>query len=63
MWQAVTVIEAQEQLKMFNVLDWPNMKNEKRKKAHKDLFKLAYPSEIKTKNSVSPQDLQRLLGR
>jgi hypothetical protein len=63
MWQAITVIEAQEQLKTFNSMDWPNMKDQNRKKLHKELSQKAYPNEIRNKNYVSPQDLQKVLGR
>ena len=61
MWQAITVIEAQEQLKLLNALDWPNMKKENRTKLHKELSKLAYP-DSKVKKSITTKDLSKLLG-
>lgn len=63
MWQAITVIEAQEQLKKLNVADWPNMKKAARTKMHKELFSKAYPREIKKKNYITAEQLQKVLGR
>lgn len=63
MWQAITVIEAQEQLKMFDALDWPNLKKNERQKKHKNLSKLAFPNDIIQKKYITAQDLQRVLGR
>jgi hypothetical protein len=58
----MTTIEAQEQLKAFEVQDWGHMKKPTREKRHKDLFSKAYPGEMKPKNFVSPEQVQRLLG-
>lgn len=63
LWECITMIEAQEQLKMMNSLDWPNLKKEQRKNLHKDLYKQAYPDALKKKNYVSIDDLKRLQGR
>jgi hypothetical protein len=62
MWEAITIIEAQEQLKLLTALDWQNMKKEQRAKTHRELFRQAYPSSIKEKNYVSVEDLQRVFG-
>lgn len=62
MWECITMIEAQDQLKMYNVSDWSNMKKEQRAKAHRELFRQAYPSAIKEKNYVNVEDLQRIFG-
>jgi hypothetical protein len=58
----MTAIEAQEQLKMFEVQDWGQMKKQTREKRHKELFAKAYPGEMKPKNYVSAEHVQRLLG-
>lgn len=63
MWEAVTVIEAQDQLKLLTALDWPNLKKNKRQEVHRDLFRKAYPSSMSRKNYVSVEDLQRMVGR
>ena len=63
MWDCITVIEAQNQLTLLTALDFPNMKKTQRQKLHKEVYKLAYPSEIRAKNYVSIEDLQRIVGR
>ncbi len=59
----MTSIEAQEQLKLMTVADWPNMKKQTRSKVHRELFKQAYPSEVRKKNYITPEELQKVLGR
>lgn len=63
LWECITMIEAQEQLKMMTCLDWPNLKKAQRQNLHKDLFAKAYPDSIRKKNYVSIDDLKRLQGR
>lgn len=63
MWEQITVIEAQEQLKLMSALDWPNMKKSTREKNHRALFKEAYPSAIREKKYITVQDLQKVVGR
>ena len=63
LWLAMTSIEAQDQLKKLSVADWPNMKKAARTKMHKELFSKAYPSEIKKKNYITADQMQKLLGR
>lgn len=63
MWQAITVLEAQDQLRMMGLMDWPNMKKNNRQKIHRDLHRLAYPSSAKEKNYISMQDVQMMLRR
>lgn len=62
LWDNITLIEAQEQLKMLTALDWPDMKKTARQKMHKELFNKAYPTEIRKKNYVTLKDLQKLQG-
>jgi hypothetical protein len=62
LWRCITTIEAQDQLKLLNALDWPNMKKAQRLKLHKDLFRQAFPSSLKPKNVITTQDLQRILS-
>lgn len=62
MWECITIIEAQDQLKMMNALDWPNMKKNQRQKLHRDLFKQAYPSSVKQKTVVDAEAFQRMFG-
>ena len=63
MWQNITVIEAQEQLKRLTEIDWSNMKQAQRKKLHKKLYDLAFSGDLKPKNFVSLTDVQKALGR
>jgi len=56
------MIEAQDQLNRLMVADWPNQKAENRKKIHKDLFKKAFPKEEKSKDVVTQDDLNKILG-
>jgi len=63
MWESVTMIEAQEQLKSFSAADWPNMKKADRSKLHKELHRQAYPNSFSKKNLITVHDLQKMLGR
>lgn len=63
MWECITVIEAQEQLKLMNALDWPNMKKDQRQKLHRELHRQAYPSNIVKKDYITIDHLQQLVGR
>jgi hypothetical protein len=63
LWECITMIEAQEQLKTFVASDWSNMKKNQRTKLHKDLYNQAYPSQLKKKNYITPEDLAKVLGR
>lgn len=57
------MIEAQEQLKLLTIQDWPNLTKAKRTKYHKELFKKAYPSELRQKTYITVDDLGKVLGR
>jgi len=62
LWEQITVIEAQEQIKAMKALDFPHQRKQDRQKIHKDLSMSAYPDEMKPKNYVSVETVQRLLG-
>lgn len=63
LWECITMIEAQEQLKQFVVSDWSSMKKGQRSKLHKDLYNQAYPDKLKKKNYITIEDLGKVLGR
>lgn len=63
LWECITMIEAQEMLKSFKVMDWPQQKKAKRTDIHKELFLQAYPKSINKRKSIKQEDLQRILGR
>ncbi len=63
LWECITMIEAQEQLKAFQVQDWPNMKKQTRAKTHRDLFKKAYPKKKQSiPTNLKQEDIVRMLG-
>lgn len=43
LWFHLSELEAQENLLMRRVADWPNMKKEARAKEHRSLHEAAYP--------------------
>jgi hypothetical protein len=61
-WQSITIIEAQEMLKQFNVSDWPNMKQNNRESLHRRLFQDAYPDSFKEVRKIETSDLAKILG-
>lgn len=63
LFQALIALEAQENLTLLRVQDWPNMKKEARSKLFKDLNKIANPSIVKEeRKALSTQDLAALLN-
>jgi hypothetical protein len=63
LWECITVIEAQEQLRLYKIQDWTNSKANHRNKEHRRLSEIAYPREFRQKNYVSVTDLKKVLGR
>ena len=63
MWECVTMIEAQEQLKIMTAMDWPNLKKDKRQKLHRELHRQAYPSSISKKDYITVDQLRHLVGK
>ena len=63
MWEAITMIEAQDQLKTLTALDWPNMKKAQKTKYHKELHTQAFPQFTRSKKYITPKDLQRVLAK
>lgn len=57
------MIEAQEQLKAFEVSEWHLLKNDTRQSKHRRLFNIAFPQEAEKKETITIADLGRLLGR
>lgn len=63
LFQALIALEAQENLTLLRVQDWPNMKKEARSKLFKDLNKIANPSIVKEeRKALTTQDLAALLN-
>lgn len=62
LWEMITMIEAQNLLGQLVLFDWPNMDKNKREKAHKKLYKLAYPSTFnKESKELTPETLAKIL--
>lgn len=61
-WHAITIIEAQEQLKRLSVADWPNLKKQSREKQHRQLHKDAYPASFNEVKQINNADLAKILG-
>lgn len=62
-FQAIPILEAQEQLVNLKNQDFPTMKNEARRKLFKHLNKIAYPVKIKeSKKSLSIDDIAKILN-
>lgn len=61
LWEAITVIEAQEILTALRVADWPNMKQDARRGFHRKLMSKAYPGGGGVQ-ARSTEDIARILG-
>lgn len=57
------MIEAQEQLKLLSAYTFKNLKKKDQESTKKTLYNQAYPNELKAKNYVSIEDVQKVLGR
>jgi hypothetical protein len=51
--ESMGIIQAREKLNFFDVVSYPNASGSRRKKAHKDLSKKAYPARFEKNNAVS----------
>lgn len=61
-WQAITVIEAQEQLKLLSAQDWTKLKQGTREKQHKQLHRDAYPASFNETKQITNGDLAKILS-
>lgn len=55
--QGMEVIQSRKMIKDFTRADYPNMKDEDRKKIHRNIFKVAYPKSMK-KRALRASDLR-----
>lgn len=46
LWQAITVLEAREELLRLHAMDWPNTKKEHRNRRHRELKVQGYPPHL-----------------
>lgn len=62
LWEAITVIEAQEILTQLRIADWPNMKKSERTTFHRKLISKAYPGQVSGSVARSTEDIAKILG-
>lgn len=62
LWESISMIEAQDQLKQFEANDFHALSKDDRQSRHRRLFNIAYPNQQK-KDSIGLDDLARLFGR
>jgi len=62
LWEAITVIEAQNMLHQITLVDFPNMKTGHRNKIHKKLYRQAYPATFRESVELTPETLARAMG-
>lgn len=63
LWEAITVIEAQQFLMQMQLAIVPNMKRDAREKLHKTYAKMAFPRDLGEKRSVTMEEIQRRLAK
>lgn len=61
-FQAITMIEAQEMLKLFQVESFSQAKKEQKTKLFKKYKKLAYPNEISNNRVITTDELARIMS-
>ena len=63
LFETIKAIEAQEQIALLKIQDWPNMKQEVRSRLFRDLNKLSNPSILREEpKALTTQDLAALLN-
>lgn len=60
LWQAITVIEARDTLRLLKIADWPNLKSGDREKYFSEIKRQALLS--KAKRMPTNEELARKLG-
>ena len=61
LWNAITMIEAQEMLSQLCITDYPHLKKHKRQQIHRKLSALAYPE--RKKELMSTREIADYLNR
>lgn len=62
LWEAISVLEAQELISLLPIFDWPNMDKAGREKLHSRLYRIAYPKMLDSKpEEIKPDDFAKLL--
>ena len=58
-YEAITAIEAQEILNKYSISIYPNLNKDGQRKAHKEMYKKAFPNMQKT---ISISEMENLLN-
>lgn len=63
LWEAITILEAQETLLNMNIAAYPMLKKEDAKKFHRSIYEKAYPRNWeRAKRSLTTAELAKLSG-
>lgn len=60
---AMNIIKGRERLEWFDRLSYPHTTDDRRKKAHKEAYKSAWPNRFKAENSVSLDEAFNLISK
>lgn len=63
LWQAITVLEAQETLLQFRISIYPKLKAKAQKEEHRRVHKEAYPTKMYPPKTVPVSDVMTQLNR
>lgn len=61
--EAMNILKARERLEWFDRLSYPHSTDDRRKKAHKETYKTAYPYRFREENSVSLDEAFKIISR
>lgn len=61
LWQAITVIEAQETLVRLQVASYAHMKPDDQRKLHRSLHEMAYPAIYRNPVTLTAEQMAKLL--
>lgn len=62
LWQAVTIVEAQETLVNMKVSSFPHMKKEDIDKTHRSIHRLAFPAIYEKPVEITPEHFARMIN-
>jgi hypothetical protein len=61
LWQAITVVEAQETLVQLQVASYAHMKPDDQRKLHRKLHEMAFPTVYEKPVALTPEQMAKLL--
>jgi len=57
-WKSIDTIEARDMIMQMKLMDFPHMKDGKRKELHKTMFKIAYPKHEEDRITEKPRSTE-----